>query len=68
MVKDFFEKNGCPVKVERGSRVFPVSDHASDVTAALLRQIKMNGGEILYHTAVKQILTEENGEGLQTVR
>ena len=68
MVKEFFEKNGCPVKVERGSRVFPVSDHASDVTAALLRQIKRNGGEILYHTAVEQILTEENGEGLQTVR
>ena len=68
MVKEFFEKNGCPVKVERGSRVFPVSDHASDVTAALLRQIKRNGGEILYHTAVRQILTEENGEGLQTVR
>ena len=32
----FMEENGCPVKTERGDRVFPVSDHASDVTKALL--------------------------------
>ena len=31
-MKDFLEANGCHVKVERGSRVFPVSDRASDVT------------------------------------
>ncbi len=31
----FFESEGMPVKVERGNRVFPVSDHASDVTKAL---------------------------------
>ena len=59
MVKDFFEKNGCPVKVERGSRVFPVSDHASDVTAALVRFLKKNGVTIQYHSAAEQILTEE---------
>lgn len=68
MVKEYFEKNGCPVKVERGNRVFPVSDHASDVTAALLRDLNRNGGQILYHTAVHQILTGEDGDGLQRVR
>ena len=58
MVKDFFEKNGCPVKVERGGRVFPVSDHASDVTAALLRRLQKSGVRIMYHTTVSAILTQ----------
>ena len=47
MVKAFFEENGCPVKVERGNRVFPVSEHASDVTAALLRVLQRRGVRIL---------------------
>ena len=29
-VMDFIESAGCPLKVERGDRVFPVSDHSSD--------------------------------------
>ena len=33
-VMDFLEKAGCPLKIERGDRVFPVSDHSSDVIAA----------------------------------
>ena len=57
MVKAFFEENGCPVKVERGNRVFPVSDHASDVTAALLRVLQRRGVRILYHTRAAEILT-----------
>ena len=32
----FLEEYGCPVKTERGGRIFPVSDHASDVTAAVI--------------------------------
>ncbi len=36
-VMRFFEKLGVPVKVERGNRVFPVSDRASDVVNALRR-------------------------------
>ena len=58
----FFEKNGCPVKVERGNRVFPVSDHASDITAALLRRGRELGVHYRYHTAAAEILTEETGE------
>lgn len=58
MVKAFFEKNGCPVKVERGGRVFPVSDHASDVTGTLVRRLQKLGGQIRYHTTVSAILTE----------
>ena len=36
-VIDFFEKNGLNTKVERGNRVFPVSDHSSDVIATSQR-------------------------------
>ncbi|MBR5308842.1 MAG: NAD(P)/FAD-dependent oxidoreductase [Clostridia bacterium] len=38
-VMKFFEDNGCPVKVERGDRVFPVSDKSRDVLDALKRSI-----------------------------
>lgn len=36
----FFEANGCPLKTERGNRVFPVSDRSADVIAALERAMK----------------------------
>lgn len=39
-VIDFFENHGMPVKVERGNRVFPVSDKSSDVIFALQRALK----------------------------
>jgi len=38
-VMDFFEHNGCPLKTERGNRVFPVSDRSRDVLDALKRSI-----------------------------
>lgn len=37
---NFFENNGLPLKTERGNRVFPVSDKASDVTKVLLNRVK----------------------------
>lgn len=55
-VMDFFEKAGCRLKTERGGRVFPVSDHSSDVIAALLREIKKLNVEIRYHSEVKKLL------------
>lgn len=36
----FFEENGCPLKVERGNRVFPTSDRSADVIAALERRLR----------------------------
>lgn len=36
----FFENLGCPLKTERGNRVFPVSDKASDITKALMKNAK----------------------------
>ncbi len=43
---DFFEEYGMPVKVERGNRAFPVSDHASDITKALEKACKSVGVSI----------------------
>ena len=39
-VMNFFEKLGVPLKTERGNRVFPVSDSAFDISAALERRLK----------------------------
>ena len=38
-VMEFFENLGCPLKVERGERVFPKSDKASDITKALMKNL-----------------------------
>ncbi len=54
---ELLEENGCHVKTERGNRVFPVSDHASDVTAALLKALKNGGVKIMYNTPAAEILT-----------
>lgn len=55
-VIDFFVDAGCPLKVERGDRVFPVSDHSSDVIAALRRCLQEKEVDIIYNTVVKEIL------------
>ena len=56
---EVLKENGCSLKVERGERVFPVSDHASDVTAALGRLLRKRGVQIRLGSAVRSILTEE---------
>ena len=43
---DFFEAQGCPLKVERGNRVFPVSDKSADVVRALERYLRTGRVEI----------------------
>ena len=53
----FFEKIGVPLKVERGKRVFPVSDHARDITGALKTHLHRLGITVLQHR-VKGITTE----------
>lgn len=68
MVIDFFEKAGLAVKNERGNRIFPVSDHSSDVIAALNRVLREKKVEVRLHAEVDHILYEayeeetENGE------
>ncbi|MEG1847257.1 MAG: NAD(P)/FAD-dependent oxidoreductase [Lachnospiraceae bacterium] len=58
-VMRFFEENGCPLKIERGDRVFPVSDHASDVIKALQKALKQNKVTIILNTPIQEILTED---------
>ena len=55
---DFFEQSGMHTKTERGNRVFPASDHASDVIAALSGRLKKSGVKVMLHAEVKELLME----------
>ena len=54
---DFFENNGLSIKIERGNRAFPSSDHASDVTKTLEKACKNAGVEIKLGEKVLKIHT-----------
>lgn len=58
----FFEDAGCPLKKERGERIFPVSDHSSDVIAALNRQMAKKDVKVYLHARVKEILISRKDE------
>lgn len=58
-VIDFFEDAGVPVKIERGNRVFPISDHSSDVIRALEREMKKVGVKVCLNTEVKSVEAEK---------
>lgn len=60
-VMAFFEEAGVPLKTERGNRVFPQSDHSSDIIRALERELKKANVKVHLHTEVKHVLSE-NGE------
>ncbi len=52
---EFFEENGLSVKIERGNRVFPTSDHASDITKTLEKACKGVGVDIHLNEKVEKI-------------
>lgn len=54
----FLEENGCPLKIERGNRVFPVSDHSSDIIMTLQNALLKKNVKISLHTEVKNLLIE----------
>ena len=56
----FFENNGCPLKTERGNRVFPVSDRSQTVLECLQRQLKGSGVTVLNRKVVS-IAKDERG-------
>ena len=64
----FFEKNGCPLKTERGNRVFPVSDKAASILDCLKEQLRRN--HVTVQTAkVRSILIEDGAAvGVETER
>lgn len=57
------EKNGVPVKTERGGRVFPASDKSSDVIKALKRNLDRAGVEVRLNTKVTGILISDGRVG-----
>ena len=67
---EFMEEQGIPIKTERGNRVFPMSDHASDVTKALERACKSAGVTVhlnetvldivVVHSTVSDVITNLN--------
>ncbi len=63
MVMQFFEEAGCPLKTERGERVFPVSDHASDVIRALEKKLHALYVTIKLHASVKNLITDRTEDG-----
>lgn len=65
-VISYFEKLGLPLKEERGGRIFPKSDHSSDVIKVLERRMKELDVKIHLGSEVKEVLIEET-EGEKAV-
>ena len=74
---NFFEDMGVKTKVERGERIFPVSDNARDVIDALLKKLKELKVKIQYNSKVEEIIVEnekivgvklESGENIKADR
>jgi flavoprotein, HI0933 family len=57
---DFFESIGVRTKIERGNRVFPASDHSSDVIHAMVKELNKLGVQIHLKTEVKDIIIKED--------
>jgi len=58
-VIQFFEEAGIPTKIERGNRVFPVSDKSSDVIYGLSKKMKESGVILHLHSEVSEIVVKD---------
>ncbi len=56
----FFEDLGLATKIERGNRVFPASDHSSDVIKVLEQELKRQGVEVFLKTKVKNLIEQQD--------
>lgn len=61
MVMEFFESHGLSIKTERGGRVFPKSDHSSDVIKTLQKVLQQEKVKVQLHTKAADILVEDDG-------
>ena len=52
---DFFEQHGLQLKVERGRRVFPLSDNAHEVVEVLMQALHEAGVKIEYNLRAKEL-------------
>ena len=59
-VIDLFEMNGMATKTERGNRVFPVSDHSSDVISTMAKVLKNENVEVKLNTTVQSLIIKDN--------
>ena len=66
--KDFFENEGVPLKVERGRRVFPVSDSAEDIVKALVSACRSSGVKIAQGRVTSLIIEDGCAVGVKTER
>ena len=57
-VMGFFEELGVGLKTERGNRVFPASDHSSDIIRAMQKEMERQNIHVRFRTAVKEVLVE----------
>ena len=64
----FFEELGVPLKIERGNRVFPVSDKATDIVDALVRECRKTGVHIGCETVTDLLLDGGRVCGVRTSR
>ena len=64
-VKDFFEENGCPLKTERGNRVFPVSDRSASIIQVLEQQLKRSKVKVLRGRAQSILTTDGRASGVR---
>ena len=55
---DYFERLGLKMKTERGNRVFPQSDHASDVIRVLTEELRRKKVRVCLNTKVQEILSD----------
>lgn len=58
-VMDLVEAAGCPLKTERGGRVFPVSDKSSDIISAFSGKLKDLGVQVHLHEEIKELIVED---------
>lgn len=67
-VVSFFESLGLAVKEERGGRIFPVSDHSSDVIRVLEKRMKEFDVKIHLKSEAEAVLTEEDEAGERKIK
>ena len=65
-IMNFFEENGCTLKVERGNRVFPLSDRSADIISVLERCLKRYGVSRKHETVTGLFVQDGKLAGVKT--
>ena len=55
-VMELIERNGCTLKVERGNRVFPLSDHSSDIIKALKHALETQNVKVVLNKEIRRLI------------